>query len=85
MEDVEGLVEHQSSIPNHVYMHSYDAEHGAMVVHIDVPELRSKGPPMHRLQSYEEKPAKKQRTAGSTGGGFLSRLLNNGQQRLAAC
>ena len=85
MEDVEGLLEHSSRIPNHVYMHSYDAEHGAMVVHIDAPEFRTKAPPMHRLQSYDDKPAKKQRTAGSAGGNFLSRLLNNGQQRLGAC
>jgi len=84
MEDVEGLVE-QSNVPNHVYMHSYDAEHGAMVVHIDAPEFRTKAPSMHRLQSYDDKPAKKARTTGSAGGNFLSRLLNNGQQRVGTC
>lgn len=76
-ENVDDLLDHSSSNHGQVYMQGYDAEHGAMVVHI--------GPPEHRLQTYDEKPAKKQRIGGSTGGNFLSRFLSSSQQRLGAC
>jgi len=75
-DNVDDPVDHSSGNYGHVYMQGYDAEHGAMVVHIGAPE--------HRLQSHDEKPSKKQRTTASTGGNFLSRFLNSGQQRLGA-
>jgi len=75
-DNVDDLVDHSSSNYGHVYMQGYDAEHGAMVVHIGAPE--------HRLQTYDDKPSKKQRIAGNTGGNFLSRFLSSGQQRLGA-
>ncbi|KAF2434451.1 cyclin [Tothia fuscella] len=58
-----------------LYVHNIEAENGSMLVHIQVPELQAKLPSIHRLQSYEDKPAKKVRTGGT----FLSRLLNGGQ------
>jgi G1/S-specific cyclin PLC1 len=59
-----------------LYMHNVEAENGTMLVHIQAPDLQAKAP-IHRLQSYEEKPAKKARTAGT----FLSRLIGGQQQR----
>jgi len=75
-DNVDDPVDHSSSNYGHVYMQGYDAEHGAMVVHI--------GGPDHRLQNYDEKPSKKQRIAANTGGNFLSRFLGSGQQRVGA-
>ena len=75
-DNVDDLLDHSSSNYGQVCMQGYDAEHGAMVVHIGAPE--------HRLQSYDDKPSKKQRIAGSTGGNFLSRILSSSQQRLTA-
>jgi len=76
-DNVDDLPDHSSSNHSHVYMQGYDAEHGAMVVHIGGPE--------HRIQSYDDKPSKRPRITAGTGGNFLSRLLSNSQQRLAAC
>jgi PHO85 cyclin-1 len=75
-DNVDDLLDHSSSNYGHVYTQGYDAEHGAMVVHIGGPE--------HRSQSYDEKPSKKPRIAASTGSNFLSRFLSSGQQRLGA-
>ena len=82
LDNVDDLLDHSSGSSSHVYMQGYDAERGAMVVHIDAPELRSKAPPVHRPQGYEDKPSNKQRIAGNTGGNFLSRFLSSGHQRL---
>jgi G1/S-specific cyclin PLC1 len=59
-----------------LYVQNIEAENGTMLVHIQAPELQAKVP-IHRLQSYEEKPAKKARTGGT----FLSRLIGGQQQR----
>lgn len=61
-------------------MQGVEQENGTMLVHIQAPDVQMKGG-MHRLQSYEDKPAKKARTGGS---GFLSRLLTSSQQRIGA-
>jgi len=76
--DTESLDEMYDSTEE-LYMHNIEAENGTMLVHIQAPNLH-KAPAIHRLQSYEEKPAKKART----GGNFFSRLLP-GQQRVGAC
>ncbi|KAF2400937.1 cyclin [Trichodelitschia bisporula] len=66
--------------PEPMYIHNYDNESGAVVVHFEplVPMTKT---PHHRLPVYDEKPAKKARI-GPVGGGFLSRFLG-GQTRTA--
>jgi len=60
-----------------------ETETGEVVVHIESRELSGKASHMvHRLQSYEEKPAKKARVGGTPG--FLSRLLNHSSQPVRA-
>ena len=63
-------------------VHGVEADNGTMLMHIQGPEVQPKAQ-LHRLQSYEEKPAKKARI-GTTGGSFFSRLLNGTQQRVGA-
>jgi hypothetical protein len=56
-----------------------ETETGELVVHIEPRDYPAKAPTtIHRLQSYDEKPAKKARIGGTPG--FLSRLLNHGGQ-----
>jgi len=57
-------------------------ESGAELVYIHAPALHPKAS-LSRLQSYEEKPAKKART-GAASGSFFSRLLNGTTQRVGA-
>jgi len=60
-----------------------ELESGEMVVHIASREAELKVPhSLHRMRSYEEKPAKKQRIGG-TPGNFLTRLLNPVTYRVA--
>merc|ERR1712036_204676 len=61
-------------------MHGVESRDGSMLVHIQAPDLHSKAP-LSRLQSYEEKPAKKARI-GASGGNFFSRLLNSTTSRV---
>merc|ERR1712036_170958 len=63
-------------------MHGVESRDGSMLVHIQAPDLHSKAP-LSRLQSYEEKPAKKARI-GASGGNFFSRLLNSTTSRVGA-
>lgn len=79
--DTESLDELYESTEE-LYVQPVEAENGTMVVHIQAPELHPKAS-LSRLQSYEEKPAKKARTGG-TGGNFFSRLLNGTTQRVGA-
>jgi G1/S-specific cyclin PLC1 len=75
--DTESLDEVYDSTEE-LYMHNIEVDNGTMLVHIQAPDLQGKQPTIHRLQSYEEKPAKKART----GGNFISRLLTGNQQRV---
>jgi len=52
-----------------------DSESGEMIVHIEAREPTKPNPMVHRLQTCDEKPAKKARIGGTPG--FLSRLLNH--------
>jgi len=65
------------------YAHAqFETETGEMIVHIEPREVVPKM--MHRMRSYEEKPAKKARTGG-TSSNFFARLLNGGTpQRVGA-
>jgi G1/S-specific cyclin PLC1 len=74
--DTESLDDLYDSTEDLYHVHKIEAENESMLVHIQAPDLQQKLPPTHRLQSYEDKPAKKART----GGNFFSRLLP-GQQR----
>jgi len=69
---------------NRSYAHAqFETETGEMVVHIEPRDVMPKT--MHRMRSYEEKPAKKARTGG-TSSNFFARLLNGGApQRVGAC
>jgi G1/S-specific cyclin PLC1 len=61
----------------------YAPETGDMIVHIEPREYMPKS--LHRMRSYEEKPAKKART---TGGAVISKLFpdfNGRRQRVRAC
>jgi hypothetical protein len=60
--------------------HGIESHDGSMLVHIQAPEQYSTKAPLSRLQSYEEKPAKKARI-GASGGNFFSRLLNGTSSR----
>jgi G1/S-specific cyclin PLC1 len=75
--DTESLDEMYESTEE-LYVQNGVDQDGTMLVHIQAPELGMKAPGMHRLQSYDEKPAKKARTGGSN---FLTRLLNTGSQQ----
>jgi len=77
--DTESLDEMYDSTEE-LYVHNIESENGTMLVHIQAPDLQAKQPSIHRLQSYEDKPAKKARTGGT----FFSRLIG-GQQRVGAC
>jgi hypothetical protein len=63
-------------------VHGIESQDGSMLVHIQGPDMAPKAP-ISRLQSYEEKPAKKART-GASGGNFFSRLLNSTTSRVGA-
>lgn len=63
-------------------VHGVESRDGSMLVHIQGPDLHPKAS-LSRLQSYEEKPAKKART-GASGGNFFSRLLNSTTSRVGA-
>jgi G1/S-specific cyclin PLC1 len=77
--DTESLDELESPIeaPNH-YAH-FEGETDEMIVHIEPREVLPKAPQMHRIESYDEKPAKKARTGGVSSS-FFSRLLNSNSQ-----
>jgi G1/S-specific cyclin PLC1 len=82
-ESLDDRLESPIDAPNH-YAH-FEGETDEMIVHIEPREVLPKVPQMHRMQSYEEKPAKKART-GAVSNNFFSRLLNGGQPRIAgAC
>merc|ERR1711981_574870 len=62
-------------------VHGVESRDGSMLVHIQGPELHPKAS-LSRLQSYEEKPAKKARIGTSSN--FFSRLLNSTSSRVGA-
>lgn len=64
-------------------VHKFESRDGSMLVHIQGPDLHPKAP-LSRLQTYEEKPAKKARTTGGSSGNFFSRLLNSTTARVGA-
>jgi G1/S-specific cyclin PLC1 len=76
--DTESLDEMYESTEE-LCVHGVESRDGSMLVHIQGPGLHSKAS-LSRLQSYEEKPAKKART----GGNFFSRLLNTTTTRVGA-
>ncbi|KIW02160.1 uncharacterized protein PV09_06644 [Verruconis gallopava] len=63
-------------------MHGVESRDGSMLVHIEGAELHPKTS-LSRLQSYEDKRAKKART-GVPGGNFFSRLLNSTTARVGS-
>lgn len=58
------------------YAQAFETDSGDMIVHIEPREI-TPVKTMHRMRSYEEKPAKKARTGG-TSSNFLTRLLSGG-------
>jgi hypothetical protein len=79
--DTENLDEMYESTEE-LRVHRFESRDGSTLVHIQGPDLHPKAS-LSRLQSYEEKPAKKARTGGS-GGNFFSRLLNSTTARVGA-
>lgn len=79
--DTESLNDMHESVEE-LCVHGVESRDGSMLVHIQGPELHPKAS-LSRLQSYEEKPAKKARI-GASGGNFFSRLLNSTTSRAGA-
>jgi G1/S-specific cyclin PLC1 len=78
--DTESLNEMYESTEE-LCVHGVESRDGSMLVHIQGPESHPKAS-LSRLQSYEEKPAKKARIGGSSN--FFSRLLNSTTARTVA-
>jgi G1/S-specific cyclin PLC1 len=76
--DTESLDDIYDSTEDLYHVHKIEADSESMLVHIQAPDLQQKQPAIHRLQSYDDKPAKKART----GGNFFSRLLPGAQPRV---